>query len=215
MSLDTWSCRSPGSGPGLAPVQDAGFLVQRSVPAIGRSYPGSAGVCPVTGTGFRPTGGTCRELEQIDRGIHVPTEHQAARLTAERPLGKRQAWLSPAASRTGLARRIPPIGGDQLPAMPGGLVAEHPPRRAKALICNGPGKSPIGQHASEVKILGRHGLVTAGKVSGCFVQRVSADVHDLSMYHGQALGRLPAVSRATNPTRMHPTGTAQPAQRRC
>ncbi len=161
-SVFTCSCRLPGSGPGLAPARDAGFLVRRPAPAIGWSYLGSTGVRPVTGTGSRPTGGTWSKVQQVDRSVDVPVQHEAAHPTIERPLGQRQAWLSLAAPRAGFAGRIPPVDSDQLPAVPGSLIGKHSPRGTEALIGHSPGQPLVGQHAGDVQILSYHGFVPTG-----------------------------------------------------
>src|SRR5207247_5542496 len=97
----------------------------RPVPVSDGSYLGSAGVYAL-----RPTGG---EPEQVPRGVHIPVHHQSARLADENPLRERQAWLSPPARGARLGTRIPAVGDDKLAAVPGCLVAEHPPRDADSL----------------------------------------------------------------------------------
>src|SRR5436305_3491858 len=105
----TCSRRLPGGGPDLTRDCGAGFLLLpacaelRPLPGRAGSYTISAGVGPVSGAGSRPTGGTWiaarlqSESKQVPRGVLVPVHDQAARLAGERPLGQRQAWLSPSA----------------------------------------------------------------------------------------------------------------------
>src|SRR6266568_6753316 len=127
------------SGPGITRFGNAGSLFHRPVPVRDGSYLGSAGVYAL-----RPTGG---EPEQVPRGVHIPVHHQSARLAGENPLRERQAWLSPPARRARPGTGIPAVSDKKLAAVPGRLVAEHPPRRAEPLVGHGASQPPVGEHA--------------------------------------------------------------------
>src|SRR5260221_8891965 len=135
VGLFTAACRYRRSGSGLT----AGSA------SCHRATPG--------GPAFH-TGRVLAQAGEVGRGVEVAVVCGAAALTRPGPFGQGQAWLSPAARRTGLRAGIPPVRDDQGRAVPGGLVAElapqlgrggvghHPVEPAPALACAGLAAGP-------------------------------------------------------------------------
>ncbi len=195
----------PGGGPGLTRKRGAGFLVHRDEPGEAGSYSPSAGVLAL-----RPTDG---ELEQIPRRVHVPAGDQAARGACIRPLGQEQLGFHRSASRARLAGGEPAVSQDQPAAVPSGLVGQHPPGLAEALIGDGAGKPPVPGHPCHVQVLGGNRLVPGRQFAGGLVQRISPDVRHASVDAGEGSGMLTAVSRAARLTGMRAAGPPQLPQR--
>ena len=174
----THSRRLPADGPSLTRVCGAGFLLLparaglRPLPGRAGSYMISAGVGPSSGAGSRPSGGTWifarlqAESEQVSRGVLVPVHDQAARLASEPPLGRFQAWLSPSTCRAGLGARIPTVGYQERSAVPGGLIGEHAPGLAEALVGDRTGRPVVCEHSGHVQVFGNDRLVAGGEATG-------------------------------------------------
>src|SRR3979490_2567324 len=77
-------------------------------------------------------------LLEVERGVEVPVDDQAAGVAGEDPVSKPQFGFHCAAARTRLTRREPPVGDGELPAVPPGLVV----RLASELAEGGGGEGP-------------------------------------------------------------------------
>src|SRR5664280_673964 len=77
---------------------------------------------------------------QVDGGVHIPVQDEAADRAAVGPVGQRQIRFELPAARAGFRRRIPPVGNSQSAAVPGGLVGQQPSQVPKTGIGQCPGK---------------------------------------------------------------------------
>jgi hypothetical protein len=180
---------------------------------MARSYSRSPRLRSCCRTGSRPTGGTCSESEQVDGGVRVPVDDQAARLAAKDPLFERQAWLSPSAPRARLAGGIPAVSHDQPTAIPCRLVIEHPPGGTETLVGHRPSQVPTGQHARDVQVLGHDRLVAGGEARSGLVQSIGPAARYPGVYASEAGSCFAPVRRALRLAGMGPAGTPQSAQR--
>src|SRR5713101_7200826 len=131
-----------------------------------------------------PRRGVLAQAGEVDRGVHITVVHGAAAVTGPGAFGQRQAWLSPAAGRAGLRAGIPPIGDDQVAAVPAGLVAELAPQLSRGGVGQGPVQAPPALagaglapgHVLHREVFDDDDLVPAGEAGGGLVQRVAAQV---------------------------------------
>ena len=79
-------------------------------------------------------------LLEVERGVEVPVDDQAAGVAGEDPVGKAQFGFHCAAARTRLTRREPPVGDGELPAVPPGLVVELASDLAEGGVGDVPGQ---------------------------------------------------------------------------
>src|SRR5258708_28229589 len=94
------------------------------------------------------------ELAQIEGGVQIAVQDLAAVrvLTLKRPVRQRQVLIYPAASRAGLARRLPARGQYHLAAIPGGFVQQLPPELPKAHIRDGLRQVVVLEHAGDMQV---------------------------------------------------------------
>src|SRR5574342_683095 len=165
---------------------EGGLLVgSTSVHAVGRRVSGHSG-----------TRGGGDELGEIACGVEVPVEVQAAVFAGEGPDSQRQLGFHRAAARTRLAGWIPPIGDDQLSAVPGGLVAELASDLAEAGVGDMPGQPAVGEHAGHVEVFDHDRGVLAAQAGGELVQPIAAQVRDPGVQPAEVgFGALPARRR--------------------
>ena len=173
-----------------------------------RDESGSAGgSCPSAGvSALRPTGG---EVEQVTGGVYVPVLLVPAVLARVSALLEGQLGFHCPAGRARFRTREPAVRRDQRPAVPRGLVAEHPPGLAEPLVGDRAGELPVTGHPGHVQVLGHDRLVPARQVRRRLVQCVRADVRDAGVNPGEARGRLPRVRRALLPAGVRTAGAAQ------
>src|SRR5882724_1853238 len=132
-------------------------------------------------------------LLEVERGVEVPVDDQAAGVAGEDPVCKAQFGFHCAAARTRLTRREPPVGDGELPIVPSGLVVQLASDLAEGGVCDVPGQLVVLEHARDVEVFHNNGAVGGGQVGGELVDRVLAQIRDPSVDTGEVSpGGFPA-----------------------
>jgi hypothetical protein len=124
-------------------------------------------------------------VSQIEGRVEIAVHLQPARLAPEGPLGKGERRTDPAAARAPLRGREVPRRHNEMGAIPGALILQHPPEGPPPRIQNGPGKTPVPRQAPHVQVLHHQNRLGFRQLRGDLVQEVPADVPNPAVQPGQ------------------------------
>ena len=148
--------------------------------------------------------GTPGQLQQIDRRIQIPIQHQPTLFTVKDPIREGQLRIDPATATTPLAGGLPPIRQDHSRPIPVGLVEQLPLELGEPHIADGLSQMMVLEHPTDIQIFDdQHGLGSR-QPGRDLMQRVVPLIRDLPMELGELADGFLAVVAAFLPPTHHP-----------
>jgi len=136
---------------------------------------------------------------QVEGRVEVAVHLQPAHLAPEHPLGKGERRTDPAAARAPLRGWEVLRRHNEMGAIPGALILQHPPEGPPPRILDGPGKAPVPRQAPHVQVFHHPNRLGFRQLRGDLVQEIPADVPNPAARPGQTQGRLLIIAGENRP----------------